>query len=173
MNSKQIKCYEEIIDKYQDRLVKYAFFRIGSYEDAQDIVQNVFIKFFEKKINFGLFNNPKSYLFQSISNACIDFYRSNNRFNTVSLENVQEINSIKDTDYINLIEEYKRIKSVLKILPEEQSEVVHLRAIDDLSFIEIAKILNIPVSTVKSRFKYGIDKLKLNYKEKLEVNYEL
>ncbi|MDD4385927.1 MAG: sigma factor-like helix-turn-helix DNA-binding protein, partial [Bacteroidales bacterium] len=57
----------------------------------------------------------------------------------------------------------KRLEELLKVLPEEQSEVIRLRIFDSLGFVEIASILETPVTTIKSRFKYGIDKLKAEY----------
>ena len=57
------------------------------------------------------------------------------------------------------IEECKRLNELLKGLSEEQSEVIRLRIFDNLAFVEIASILETPVTTIKSRFKSGIDKL--------------
>ena len=71
------------------------------------------------------------------------------------------------------IEEYQRIEILLGKLPDEQAEVLRLRVIDELSFVEIASILKIPVTSVKSRFKYGIDKLKTRIVTSREVDYGL
>jgi len=53
-----------------------------------------------------------------------------------------------------------RIEEVLSNLPEEQAEVLRLKFVDDLNFVESAEILNENVNTVKSRYKYAIEKLK-------------
>src|SRR3989339_1441422 len=97
MNLKQIKEFEKIIEQYQDQLVKYAFYRVGSYEDAQDIVQNTFIRFFSKQIEVNKLDNSKSYLYRCIHNACIDFIRVNNKIKYDSLESFSEINNIETT----------------------------------------------------------------------------
>jgi RNA polymerase sigma-70 factor (ECF subfamily) len=70
------------------------------------------------------------------------------------------------------MEEYRRIEKLLQTVPDDQAEIIRLRVLDNLSFIEIAGLLVIPVTTVKSRFKYGIDKLKLVLHPK-ETLYEL
>jgi RNA polymerase sigma-70 factor (ECF subfamily) len=57
-------------------------------------------------------------------------------------------------------QEYQRIEKILHQIPEDQAAVIRLRVLDNLSFIEIAALLEQPVTTVKSRFKYGMDKLK-------------
>ena len=56
--------------------------------------------------------------------------------------------------------EIERIKVLMRHLPEEQAEVISMRTAQNLSFAEIAEILDIPTTTVKSRFAYGIDKLR-------------
>ena len=173
MNLKQIQEFELIIEQFQDQLIKYAFFRVGSYEDAQDIVQNTFIRFFDKSIDTRKFENTKSFLYRTIYNACIDYIRVNKRVKSVSIETYPEIESVDNSNYNKLIEEYKRINTILSYLPAEQAEIVQLRVIDELSFVEISKILKIPASTAKSRFKYGVEKLKSKYLKRKEISYEL
>ncbi|MCD8035312.1 MAG: hypothetical protein LUF83_13615 [Alistipes sp.] len=56
--------------------------------------------------------------------------------------------------------EAKRIDSLLGSLPPEQADVIRLHTFGSLRFTEIAEVLDCPVTTVKSRFRYGIDKLK-------------
>ena len=77
--------FEKIINQYKDNLLRFAFFRIGSYENALDITQDIFIKCFEKNIDFTDMENPKSYLYKSIYNACIDFNRKQ-KLDTVSID---------------------------------------------------------------------------------------
>ena len=71
------------------------------------------------------------------------------------------------------IEEYNRLEKLLCELPDEQSETIRLRCFDNLSFVEIAEIIEVPVTTIKSRFKYGIEKLKNRIVLLKEVNYGL
>jgi RNA polymerase sigma-70 factor (ECF subfamily) len=57
-------------------------------------------------------------------------------------------------------QEYQRICQLLDRIPSEQAEVIRLRYYGDKSFREIAVILDLPLTTVKSRFQYGIDKIR-------------
>ncbi|MEI7596390.1 MAG: RNA polymerase sigma factor [Bacteroidota bacterium] len=172
MRNINLKEFEKIIDQYQNQLIRFAFFRTGSYAEAQDIVQNVFVRLFEKQLNFQLLNNPKSFLYKIISNECIDFGRRK-KIEIVSIENIIEPLTYSSTNSNELIEEYQRIDLMLKYLPDEQKEVVKLRVLDELDFKEIAEILEIPIPTVKSRFKYGIEKVRNQIKVNQEVTNEL
>lgn len=68
------------------------------------------------------------------------------------------------TEPKSLEEEFALINSLLEIIPHEQSEVIRLHIHSNRTFVEIADILDIPVTTAKSRFKYGIEKLKRKFK---------
>ena len=59
-------------------------------------------------------------------------------------------------------DEFLRINRLLATLPQEQSETLRLRIYSECTFSEIAEIMQVPVTTAKSRFKYGIEKLREN-----------
>ncbi len=162
-----IKTLEKIINQYKDDILRFALYRIGSYENALDITQNVFIKCFEKNIDFDQIENPKSYLYKTVFNACIDFNRKS-KIETVLIDENQEI-ATSDKYQHEIYEEYQRINFMLKDIPTEQAEIVKMRIIDEMSFKEISKITDLQVATVKSRFKYGINKLKKFHQNKKEV----
>jgi len=163
---------EKIVEKFQNQLIRFAFYRIGSLEVAQDIVQDVFIRFFEKKQDFKTMENPKSFLYKSIGNQCIDYHRKN-KIEFISIDSISESHFINNSNHYELKAEYEQITHLLNCLPEEQSEILKLRIIDELEFKEIAEITGIPVATAKSRFRYGIDKLKNKIQTKNVVNNEL
>lgn len=155
--------FESVITEFQSRLFRFAFFRIGSYADSQDIVQEVFIRLYTENEYLVSINNIRYYLYRCIANACTDYERKNKNMKLSKLDKViipEGLNEKDASHGLILTEEYHRIERLLSKLPEEQAETVRMRVLDELSFTDIAAILDIPVTTVKSRFKYGIDKLK-------------
>ncbi|MCL2289470.1 MAG: RNA polymerase sigma factor [Bacteroidetes bacterium] len=150
------------INKYRDRLVHHAFYRLGDFEEAEDIVQDVFVKIYTQNI-FPKLESPEHYLYRMTTNACLDFMRKQKsklqmqQYFDAKNENSLENDAVRN---LNMKEEFMRINNILKTLPEEQAEVVRFRIIDELSFKEITKILGKPESTIKSRFQYAINKLK-------------
>lgn len=66
----------------------------------------------------------------------------------------------------NFDEEFKIINSLLNSLPPEQSDAIRLRHHSNLSFQEIADIMNVPLSTAKARYRYAIEKIRNNLKKK-------
>ena len=172
----KLKELGNVITEFQDQLFRFAFFRTGSFADSQDIVQEVFIKFYQESSSLSSVKNIKFYLFKSISNACVDYHRKTKKLKFEVLETIISTSDLYQKDALQKLiqrEEYDRIEELLSELPNEQSETISLRVLDNLSFGEIASILDVPVTTVKSRFKYGIDKLKTKIVNSKEVSYEL
>ncbi len=167
---------ENVITEFQDQLFRFAFFRTGCFADSQDIVQEVFIKMYHENGNLQSVTNIKNYLFRSISHACIDYQRKSRKHKFESIEKtVLPANMYVKEESHNLIqiEEYNRLEKILCELPSEQSETIRMKFFDNLSFVEIAIILEVPVTTIKSRFKYGIEKLKNKIAKSKEVYYGL
>jgi len=149
---------ERIIDEHQQQLFSFAFFRVGSYEVAQDIVQEVFIRFYENSNRLSAANNVKAYLLKTISNACTDYLRKNGKIQFVAIEKLE--NELTDEEEKSCLSEYLRIDDILSNLPADQAEILQLKFVDSLNFVEISELLNVNVNTVKSRYKYAIEKLR-------------
>jgi RNA polymerase sigma-70 factor (ECF subfamily) len=160
MSEQKRRELERVIDQYHEGLYRFAFFRTGVADDSRDIVQSVFLRLYDRHRNLAAIENMKSYLYRATANACADYHRRRQSRKTVPLAHATNVasDSNPDTDE----SEYQRINTLLATLPAEQAEVLGMRISDELTFAEIAEILQIPIATVKSRFRYGIDKLRSN-----------
>lgn len=155
MNSKKtsdIDSFEEIVDLYQDRLFRFAFMRVGTREVAEDIVQDVLLRLFRAMSVGKEIQSHRSFLFRSISNACIDHIRRK-KPPALQLEDISEIPDSTDRD---IDDEFRRINVLLDGLPFEQAETVRLKCYDGLTFSQIASLQSLPEATVKSRYRYAI-----------------
>ncbi len=154
----QLEILEKLVEANQDYLFRFAYFRVGSREVAEDIVQNVFLKLIENCIDLSLMKSPRMYLFKMVSNQCIDYQRRET-INHVPLDEVKGLMD-EDEEDVALCQEYERIVALLDNIPFEQAEIIRMNTIDNLSFVEIGELLDLPVSTVKSRFVYGVNKVR-------------
>ena len=143
---------ESIIVREQDMLFRFAYMRVGRRADAEDIVQDVFLKLFRSSESLSSVRNVKHYLIRSISNTCKDFHRR--KQDILPLEKAER-EMVSDDD-LKMYEEYLRITALARTLPPEQTEVLYMKCIDGLKFREISDILDIPEATVKSRYRYAI-----------------
>ena len=166
----------EFIKKNQDRLVRHAYFRLGSREEAEDVVQDVIIRIYQEREAKQHIEQPASYAFRMVYNACIDQLRRKIKNNFEKLNGKAAFvaaDGLNRESEIIAREEVKRVNRLLDAIPAEQAEVLRLRILDEMSFVEIAEIMKVPVTTIKSRFSYGIMKLKTKINHQEEVNYEL
>lgn len=161
MNTKKtsdIDIFEGIVSQYQDRLFRFAFMRVGVRETAEDIVQDVMIRLFSNMRDGKKIQNYEFFLLRSISNACIDYLR---RKKTVTVK-LEEIANTPDDADRNIDEEFIRVSHLLDGLPLEQAETVRLKCYDALTFKQIASLHGISEATVKSRYRYAIQRIRMN-----------
>jgi RNA polymerase sigma-70 factor (ECF subfamily) len=155
--------FEALVDTYIDRLVRYAARRLGNIHDAEDIVQEVFVRAFTERIKYKAVARPGPYLYRMVSNACIDSLRKRKGWMT-SLEDSEpetlcSSNNLT-SDAAVIEEETRRAEELLQLLPEDQAETIRLRVFGELSLKEVAETLGCPIDTVSSRLRYGFKKLR-------------
>ena len=146
----------EWIDLWQDALYRYAFFKVGNRADAEDVIQDAFLKV--ASTNSSILN-PKAYLFRTVANLCADALRRNSHLQPI--EERMPAPSLQDETEAQ--EEQRRIARLLDKLQPRQAEVIRLHFHAGLKFTEIAETLEEPVTTIKSRFTSGIEKLNQMY----------
>ena len=147
-----------VIGMERNAMLTYACYRLGNRSDAEDVLQDCYLRLHERFTDGleGAKLNIRNYVFRSLSNLCTDRLADRTRHLTVDLGQ----QDVEETDTDNRESEYCRITSVLDRIPEEQAEVIRLRMYGNRSFAEISNILQLPLPTVKSRFLYGIEKIR-------------
>lgn len=143
----------EWVDEWQESLFRYAFFRVGDRADAEDVVQDAFLKAASTP---AAIKNPKAYLFRTVTNGCIDSMKRKSKLLPIE----QRMTAPSQSDEFEAQQEQQRIALLLGKLPDKQAEVIRLHIHANLKFTEIAEVLEIPATTVKSRFTSGIERLK-------------
>jgi len=148
-----ITAFDKIYKRYSNRLYIFVFGILKSHKDSEDIIQEVFVKVWDKREKINGYLSFQSYLFTIAHNSTISLIRK----------------KIKDTDFTSYLKsiqnplelssgstqlEYKelneRLKNTINKLPERQQQVYSLSRNEELSYKEIAKKLDISVNTVEN-----------------------
>lgn len=159
IQARQMLCQE--IKANLNYLVRFATIRIGSKAEAEDVVHEAIRRILEKDISKIKRDCVRMYLFRIVYNLCKDFYLNSRNIRPLTDDDDEILDTSKDDDLD--LEEIERLNSLLESLPEREAEVIRMNVMDELSFAEISRILSTPASTVKSRFKSGMDKLRKQY----------
>ena len=151
--------FDTLIEATQDELIRFAFFRLGNRADAEDVVQDVYVQAFRERKERRHITKARAYLFRMVGNRCVDVLRHRSRQVEGPLKD--ELDSGDDLfSSLDVREKAETVSRSLASIPETEAEVICLRAYSELSFADISQALDSPVSTVKSRFRYGIEKLR-------------
>lgn len=135
-------------------LYSLALWRTGSAEDAEDALQDVFVRLAHRPIRQDRVRNLRSYLLRMVHNAAVDAARK--RETPVS-DDTPELVVI---DAVDERIDGRRASALLLGLPPSQREVIFLRHFAGLSFREIAGVCRIPTFTAASRHRLAIGRLR-------------
>ena len=148
---------EAIITAEMQSLYRYACYRLGEREAAQDVIQELYLKLHERELSEV--RNVCCYLYRALSNSCTQHLRERRKLEYVDVTALRDLQS-EDFAPADFEQEQALIARLLAALPDEQSEVIRLHLHGECTFADIAEILDIPLPTAKSRYRYGIEHLR-------------
>ncbi len=153
---------KRLLELYSGVIYRIAFARTQNKADAEDITQNVFLKYIDADKSFKDEEHRKAWLLRVAVNCTKDFVKSAYYRNRASL------NEVPDAEVH--IEEKSEIYYAVQSLPEKYRLAVHLFYYEDMSIVEISRLTKTKESTVKSQLSRARDMLRKILKE---AHYEL
>ncbi len=162
----------ELFDSFNKDVYRTCYYMLRNAQDAEDLCHDVFITVFRQ--NWRSIEHTRAWIMRITMNHCLNLLRKNktqrDKQSEVQWQHEQATSSIKSVDTIVLEkaaeEEWEEL---LKQLPDKLMAVVTLRYIGELSMVEIAETLKIPVGTVKSRLHKALKIIR----KKFENNHNL
>jgi RNA polymerase sigma-70 factor (ECF subfamily) len=150
----------QIYEKYKDTLLTLAALLLQDKNKAEDILHDVFVSFAEDVRQFHLYRSLKGYLVSRLVSRARDIYREK-MYRVVGLDSAGPIKAEAGgpTEAVFGDEEMRPLTDGLAQLPFQQREVIILRLQGGMRFRQIAELQKVSVSTVRGRYRYGLDKL--------------
>ena len=157
--------FEELLSQSRPAVERFVKFRLTSKQDAEDILQEVYITAFQK---FGLLRDKDSFKPWIISiarNKCNDYFRTKAKNLEIPIELLSESRLSYGRQGIS---EYTAVSDTIELLGGKDKQILYLYFWKELPQAEIAKRLEIPLGTVKSRLHTA----KRNFKEKYPYQHD-
>jgi len=143
--------FNQIVDKYKDRLMNVIFRMVQGTEEAEDIVQETFLRVYQHRDSFDFRHCFSTWLYTIALNLARNELRKRKRFKFFDIFDMQG----KEGEIAVEMELPSNLPQVLEkaleSLPEKYKTAFVLRDIQELPYEEVAQIMNIPLGTVKSR----------------------
>lgn len=177
------RAYRELYDDYVEKIGGIARSYLG-IDDVEDVVQEVFIKVYKNIKKFRGDSSLSTWIYRITVNVCKDMLGKKHRRKEVLTsfgeEEDDEKNKIKEpVDDLQPSDELMRDLSAEEILKaidslsKEDRLLINLREIEEMSYEQIAEIMDKPVGTVKSRLHYARERLKGILEERLGIEGEI
>jgi RNA polymerase sigma-70 factor (ECF subfamily) len=146
-----------IYDVLGQRLYHYVLGMLGSVTEAQDVIQELFIRLAKKRRQLLEVENMTGYIFAMARNMSRDTL-SKRPQQTVNIDDYLDVLA-DNTKQPDQTENSMEVLQALLALPFRQREVVNMKCLENMTFEEIARSLNISLNTAASRYRYAIEKL--------------
>ena len=159
-----IHAFEILFRRYYERLCQYSYGFVGTWEDAEEIVQELFYKIWKERENYRIAFSVKSYLYGAVRNNSLQYlehlairqnYRERelNRQNELKIQTPEEELEYKDLE--------KQLEDVLNRLPKRQRQIFTMNRFEGKKYAEIAEILSLSVKTIEAEMSKALRILKL------------
>lgn len=142
-----VRFKEDYLSLYQ-RLYRVAYYILENEADAQDALQELYLKLWKGKDFLDNVLNPQAYSIRLLKNICIDRIRSSRK--TVLTERVPEVEADRPQDErIDSRERLQKVLAAIKSLPERQGQILRLRLVEGKSYSQIAEITKLNYLTIR------------------------
>lgn len=163
----QSQAFEVLINTYKERLYWHIRRIVLDHDDADDVLQNTFIKVFRNIEGFKGDSKLYSWMYRIGTNEALSFLKAKTRKLGVSNEELQErmANNLQADVYFEGDEIQLKLQKAIAILPEKQKLVFNMKYFDELKYEEISEILETSVGGLKASYHLAVKKIERFLKE--------
>ncbi|ERM83499.1 RNA polymerase sigma factor [Rhodonellum psychrophilum GCM71 = DSM 17998] len=137
--------FEAHIWTLRGKLYRMAYLWVKEKEVANDLLQSVFEKAWQRREALQKMDNPTGWMVRSLKNECLQHFKASKKFEPLNEEErEEEVLEVQETD-----EKVKMVFQFLETLPEKQREIFQLREVEGLMYEEIGEYLEISLEQVK------------------------
>ncbi|HEY9559762.1 MAG TPA: sigma-70 family RNA polymerase sigma factor [Anseongella sp.] len=153
--------FNELVLAYQQRVYWHVRRLVISHEDADDLVQEIFIRIWNHLDNFRGDAQLFTWIYRIATNECTSFLKRKKMKPTVSIDQDEGrlLEKLREDPYINGNELQLKLQEAILTLPEKQRLVFNMRYFDELKYDEMSEILETSVGALKASYHHAVKKL--------------
>jgi RNA polymerase sigma factor (sigma-70 family) len=157
----QNKAFEKLLKEYQKPLYNHIRNIVLNHDDADDVLQNTFIKVFQYLNKFKGESKLFSWMYRIATNEALTFLSQKAKKNGVSSETLQNntINNLKSDVYFDGNEIQIKLQKAIVLLPEKQQLIFKMKYFEELKYEEISEILGTSVGALKASYHHAVKKI--------------
>ena len=159
--------FKTLITLYKERLYWHIRHIVKSHDDADDVLQNTFIKVFRSIKNFKGDSKLYSWLYRIASNEAITYLNKNAKLKKITSEDVKDlaINNLQSDVYFEGDAIQLKLQKAIATLPEKQQLVFNMKYFQDLKYRELSEILDTSEGALKASYHLATKKIEAYLKE--------
>jgi len=153
--------FKQLIEQYQERLYWHIRRLVNNHEDANDVLQNVFVKVFKSIQNFKGTSKLYTWLYRIATNESITLINKNKKKSTEDIDDpdLAMATTLSADPFFDGDEAVLKLKTAIAQLPEKQRVVFNMRYYDELSYKDISEILETSVGGLKASYHHAVKKI--------------
>lgn len=160
-SKQQERGFTLLMQRYQEQLYWHIRRMVNDHDDANDVIQNTFVKVFRGFNNFEEKSKLYTWLYRIATNEALTFLQKKNQKMTSSIDDSETstINQIQADSYFDGDETQLLLKNAVAQLPEKQRLVFNMRYYEEMPYEEMSKILDTSVGGLKASFHHAVKKV--------------
>jgi len=160
------KAFTSMIKKYQEKLYWHVRRMVIEHEDANDVLQNVFIRVWNGLENFREESQLYTWLYRIATNECLTYIEQQKKRTAVSLNEMESglSNKIKADKHFDANRLEWKLQLAIQQLPEKQRIVFNLRYYDEMPYEEMSRVLETSEGALKASYHHAVKKIEDYFK---------
>jgi RNA polymerase sigma factor (sigma-70 family) len=155
------EAFSLLLNKYQQKVYWHIRRIVINHDDADDLVQDVFIKVWKNLVNFRQDSQLYTWLYRIATNESITFLKKKRAKNNVPIDDVAEqiSQSLNESQYFSGDTIQRKLQEAIVTLPEKQKLVFNMKYFDEMKFQEISDVLGTSVGALKASYHLAVKKI--------------
>ncbi|MBE7177362.1 MAG: sigma-70 family RNA polymerase sigma factor [Mucilaginibacter polytrichastri] len=157
----QNEAFSLLMKKYQEKLYWHIRRMVIDHDDADDIIQDVFIKVFRSLANFRSDSQLYTWLYRIATNECITFLNKKKQKNNIPLDDVnfELADTLASSDQFSGDKIQRKLQEAILTLPDKQRLVFNLKYFEEMKYDEMSEVLGTSVGALKASYHLAVKKI--------------